>query len=63
MISSEGEKEVAQNHETNENLIRLLDVIELQQASRAESIKLMPDYLKKDNIQDLENKQYFTPKK
>merc|ERR1712156_1090975 len=41
----------------------LAAVVEQKQASRAECIKQLWAYLKKNNLQDPENKQYFTPDK
>ncbi|XP_040582697.1 uncharacterized protein [Lepeophtheirus salmonis] len=41
----------------------LADVVGKKEASRAECIKLLWAYLKKHNLQDPENKQYFTPDK
>ena len=41
----------------------LAAVVGQKQASRAECIKQLWAYLKKNNLQDPENKQYFTPDK
>merc|ERR1712223_207808 len=41
----------------------LAAIVGQKQASRAECIKLLWAYLKKNNLQDPENKQYFTPDK
>merc|ERR1712029_1311725 len=41
----------------------LADIVGKKEASRAECIKLLWAYLKKNNIQDPENKQFFTPDK
>ena len=41
----------------------LIAVVGQKQASRAECIKQLWAYLKKNNLQDPENKQYFTPDK
>ena len=41
----------------------LADVVGKKEASRAECIKLLWAYLKKNNLQDPENKQFFTPDK
>merc|ERR1712203_695976 len=41
----------------------LAAVVGQMQASRAECIKHLWAYLKKNNLQDPENKQYFTPDK
>ena len=42
---------------------KYLILIYFPQASRAECIKQLWAYLKKQNLQDPENKQYFTPDK
>ncbi len=39
----------------------LADVVGKKEASRAECIKQLWAYIKKHNLQDPENKQYFTP--
>ena len=39
----------------------LADIVGKDEASRAECIKLLWVYIKKNNLQDPENKQYFTP--
>merc|ERR1711981_138960 len=41
----------------------LAAVVGKKEASRAECIKELWAYLKKNNLQDAENKQYFTPDK
>merc|ERR1712002_1404291 len=41
----------------------LADVCGVKEASRAQCIKHLWAYLKKNNLQDPENKQYFTPDK
>ena len=41
----------------------LADIVGEPQASRAQCVKLLWAYLKKHNLQDPENKQYFTPDK
>jgi len=41
----------------------LADIVGKKEASRAECIKQLWAYLKKQNLQDPENKQYFTPDK
>merc|ERR1712012_384055 len=41
----------------------LADIVGKKEASRAECIKLLWAYLKKNNLQDPENKQFFTPDK
>ena len=41
----------------------LADVVGKKEASRAECIKQLWAYIKKNNLQDPENKQYFTPDK
>merc|ERR1712203_870366 len=41
----------------------LAAIVGKDEASRAECIKLLWAYLKKNNLQDPENKQYFTPDK
>merc|ERR1712213_155097 len=41
----------------------LADIVGKKEASRAECIKLLWAYLKKNNLQDPDNKQYFTPDK
>merc|ERR1712088_461985 len=41
----------------------LAAVVGQKQASRAECIKQLWAYLKKNNLQDAENRQYFTPDK
>ena len=41
----------------------LADIVGKDEASRAECIKLLWDYIKKNNLQDPENKQYFIPDK
>jgi upstream activation factor subunit UAF30 len=41
----------------------LADIVGKKEASRAECIKQLWAYLKKHNLQDPENKQYFTPDK
>merc|ERR1712203_115258 len=41
----------------------LAAIVGKDEASRAECIKLLWAYLKKNNLQDHENKQYFTPDK
>merc|ERR1711935_1136967 len=41
----------------------LADIVGKKEASRVECIKLLWAYLKKNNLQDPENKQYFTPDK
>ena len=41
----------------------LADVVGKKEASRAECIKQLWAYIKKHNLQDPENKQYFTPDK
>ena len=41
----------------------LADIVGKKEASRSECIKLLWAYLKKNNLQDPENKQYFTPDK
>merc|ERR1711872_1162618 len=41
----------------------LAAVVGQKQASRAECIKQLWAYLKKNNLQDADNKQYFTPDK
>ena len=41
----------------------LSDIVGKKEASRAECIKELWAYLKKHNLQDPENKQYFTPDK
>jgi len=39
----------------------LADIVGKKEASRAECIKQLWAYIKKHNLQDPENKQYFTP--
>ena len=39
----------------------LSDIVGEPQASRAQCVKLLWAYLKKHNLQDPENKQFFTP--
>merc|ERR1712018_59956 len=41
----------------------LADIVGKKEASRAECINLLWAYLKKNNLQDPENKQYFFPDK
>ena len=41
----------------------LADIVGKKEASRAECIKQLWAYLKKNNLQDPENKQFFTPDK
>jgi len=41
----------------------LADIVGKKEASRAECIKQLWAYLKKNELQDPENKQYFTPDK
>merc|ERR1711976_1060550 len=41
----------------------LADIVGKKEASRSECIKLLWAYMKKNNLQDPENKQYFTPDK
>ena len=41
----------------------LADIVGKKEASRAECVKQLWAYLKKHNLQDPENKQYFTPDK
>merc|ERR1712056_71971 len=41
----------------------LADIVGKKEASRAECIKELWAYLKKNNLQDPANKQYFTPDK
>merc|ERR1712156_826134 len=41
----------------------LADIVGTDEASRAECIKHLWAYLKKNNLQDPDNKQYFTPDK
>merc|ERR1739848_821467 len=41
----------------------LADIVGKKEASRAECIKLLWAYLKKNNLHDPENKQYFFPTK
>merc|ERR1711956_146718 len=41
----------------------LAAIVGKDEASRAECIKLLWAYLEKNNLQDPENKQYFTPDK
>merc|ERR1712012_1536628 len=41
----------------------LADIVGKKEASRAECIKLLWAYLKKNNLQAPENKQFFTPDK
>merc|ERR1712062_443875 len=41
----------------------LAAIIGKKEASRSECIKLLWAYMKKNNLQDPENKQYFTPDK
>merc|ERR1711881_220863 len=41
----------------------LADIVGTKEASRAQCIKELWAYLKKHNLQDAENKQYFTPDK
>ena len=41
----------------------LAEVVGKKEASRAECIKQLWAYLKKNNLQDPENKQFFTPDK
>ena len=41
----------------------LAEVVGKKEASRAECIKQLWAYIKKNNLQDPENKQYFTPDK
>ena len=41
----------------------LADIVGKKEASRAELMKLLWAYLKEKNLQDPENKQYFTPDK
>jgi len=41
----------------------LSDIVGKKEASRAECIKQLWAYIKKNNLQDPENKQFFTPDK
>ena len=41
----------------------LAAIVGTDEASRAECIKQLWAYLKKNNLQDPDNKQYFTPDK
>merc|ERR1712044_28666 len=41
----------------------LADIVGKKEASRAECIKALWAYIKKQNLQDPENKQFFTPDK
>ena len=41
----------------------LADIVGKKEASRAECVKQLWAYLKKHNLQDPENKQFFTPDK
>ena len=41
----------------------LAEVVGKKEASRAECVKQLWAYLKKNNLQDPENKQFFTPDK
>merc|ERR1711894_430922 len=41
----------------------LAAIIGKKEASRSECIKLLWAYMKKNNLQDAENRQYFTPDK
>merc|ERR1711994_801654 len=41
----------------------LADIVGQKEASRAQCIKQLWAYLKKNNLQDPENKQFFTPDK
>lgn len=41
----------------------LADIVGKKEASRAECIKQLWAYIKKNNLQDPENKQFFTPDK
>ena len=41
----------------------LAEIVGKKEASRAECIKQLWAYLKKNNLQDPENKQFFTPDK
>ena len=41
----------------------LAEIVGQKEASRAECVKLLWAYLKKHNLQDPENKQFFTPDK
>ena len=41
----------------------LADIVGKKEASRGELMKLLWAYLKEKNLQDPENKQYFTPDK
>ena len=41
----------------------LPDIVGKKEASRAECVKQLWAYLKKHNLQDPENKQFFTPDK
>ena len=41
----------------------LADIVGKKEASRAECVKQLWAYLKKHNLQDPANKQYFTPDK
>ena len=41
----------------------LADIVGKKEASRAECVKQLWAYLKKNNLQDPENKQFFTPDK
>ena len=41
----------------------LADIVGKKEASRAECIKQLWAYIKKNNLQDPENKQYFFPDK
>ena len=41
----------------------LAEIVGKKEASRAESVKQLWAYLKKHNLQDPENKQFFTPDK
>merc|ERR1712214_94954 len=41
----------------------LADIVGKKQASRAELMKLLWAYIKKNNLQDPDNKQYFVPDK
>ena len=41
----------------------LAEIVGKKEASRAECVKQLWAYLKKNNLQDPENKQFFTPDK
>ena len=43
--------------------IELSDIVGKKEASRAECIKQLWAYIKKNNLQDPENKQFFNPDK